>query len=606
MLKIFTSLIFALLLAIPLSAQCELEAEVSEITCDEVTGNVNFRLTVTGSGGVVVFTDFGHEFPLPLDGVFTIPGNSGDFVLRLSSENEDGDCAATVKVPENCEAVQPACQVHISEQSDDCGAVTRLVAEASGTAPFSYTWSNGDTTATTTADEPYTSYSVTVTDADGCVAYGNYYGDPCEGEEPSLTASAFGATGALTYLWSTGETTQTIDADPEVVYSVTVTDENGCVSEGEGLYHPGAFGRFLHTSGPGFLNCDGSPVTLSVENPDPNLIYYWISNGDTLTGSTITTDVAGYYDVLGVDPGNPECTSTGSYYVNNTNVTEGDISPIFLGDPCSEHVCLGLFLNGSDVPFFYEGDVVWLLDGEVQEQLGGGFACFDQGGDYEAVIATGCDTLVLPVSIDIPAVDCIEVCGTVIMDDDQDCEADTEPMDWNTMIALLTNESTGIAYPVHFDDEGNYCANLPKGIYSVTVLGGQMVISTDCEVVEPLMDLTEGDVSDMELFADIAQDGDAEDENATTSLISTVDEVAQLRVYPNPSAGALTIDLERQSSEVTDVVLLYDGLGRLLQKTSVADLPTPWEPAGVKPGVHQLVLTDRGGHVKARSTVVFR
>ncbi|WP_026210213.1 T9SS C-terminal target domain-containing protein [Flexithrix dorotheae] len=49
----------------------------------------------------------------------------------------------------------------------------------------------------------------------------------CDGERTSLSA-----TGGLTYLWSTGETTKGINVLPEetTTYTVTVQDENGCLS----------------------------------------------------------------------------------------------------------------------------------------------------------------------------------------------------------------------------------------------------------------------------------------------------------------------------------------------------------------------------------------
>jgi hypothetical protein len=113
---------------------------------------------------------------------------------------------------------------------------TRLTASG-GT---SYVWNNGvnvywqDVNPTET-----TTYSVTVTDGNGCQANTNVTvivnplptpsitGDLtiCEGETTRLTAS-----GGTSYVWNNGEITSVIDVNPTITttYAVTVTDANGC------------------------------------------------------------------------------------------------------------------------------------------------------------------------------------------------------------------------------------------------------------------------------------------------------------------------------------------------------------------------------------------
>jgi hypothetical protein len=45
----------------------------------------------------------------------------------------------------------------------------------------------------------------------------------CQGQSIALTAN-----GGVTYLWSTGAPTQSITVNTEALYTVTVTDINGC------------------------------------------------------------------------------------------------------------------------------------------------------------------------------------------------------------------------------------------------------------------------------------------------------------------------------------------------------------------------------------------
>jgi len=102
------------------------------------------------------------------------------------------------------------------------------------TSSISYLWSTGETTESITVTESG-EYTVTATDCKGCTAtdtvkvtIGDAKADAgdditiCTSEETTLSVEGEG-----TYLWSTGETTQTILVSPEATteYSVTVTND---------------------------------------------------------------------------------------------------------------------------------------------------------------------------------------------------------------------------------------------------------------------------------------------------------------------------------------------------------------------------------------------
>ncbi|MDX1909756.1 MAG: T9SS type A sorting domain-containing protein [Bacteroidia bacterium] len=113
-----------------------------------------------------------------------------------------------------------------------------------GLAPFSYLWSNGETTATATA-LPAGNSTCTVTDANGCISVitvtltaptaisldATAVPVSCAGAaDGTATADAVGGTGTITYLWSNGQTTATATGLSGGTYTVTVTDANGCTS----------------------------------------------------------------------------------------------------------------------------------------------------------------------------------------------------------------------------------------------------------------------------------------------------------------------------------------------------------------------------------------
>ena len=121
-----------------------------------------------------------------------------------------------------------------------------------GTAPYNYNWGGPVPQPIDNAEDAQNiaagTYSVTVTDANGCtdsvegivitepteltVTIGNVNNADCAGNETgSATATAAGGTGSYTYAWSNGDITATATALHAGGYSVTATDANGCTAQ---------------------------------------------------------------------------------------------------------------------------------------------------------------------------------------------------------------------------------------------------------------------------------------------------------------------------------------------------------------------------------------
>ncbi len=123
----------------------------------------------------------------------------------------------------------------------DSNGVVNVIASG-GTEPYSYVWSTGDTTALVSG-LPSGVYTVIVTDSMGCMdtcsavitepdnLIINCFGDTvnCVGDtNGTVQVNASGGTPPYNYLWSSGDTTATVSNLSPNVYSVTVTDANGC------------------------------------------------------------------------------------------------------------------------------------------------------------------------------------------------------------------------------------------------------------------------------------------------------------------------------------------------------------------------------------------
>jgi len=112
-----------------------------------------------------------------------------------------------------------------------------------GTPPYTYSWDNGDTTATTTSGLTAGDYTIQITDSMGCISFQTITID----QPLSLTANIViidvscptctdgsvditvtGGTPGYVYIWDFGATTEDISNVQAATYFVTVTDANGC------------------------------------------------------------------------------------------------------------------------------------------------------------------------------------------------------------------------------------------------------------------------------------------------------------------------------------------------------------------------------------------
>jgi len=187
------------------------------------------------------------------------------------------------------------------------GTATVLV--SGGTAPYSYFWSNGMTTATANNLTAAT-YSVTVTDANNCKSTTSVtIAQPgvltvtptvtdisCFGQlDGSITLNITGGAAPFSYVWSSGQTTANISGLAAGVYTVTVTDANNCTATQTATVVAPGFVYAPVATNQSF--CTGQNATLAdVVVTGSNIKWYNAATGGALLpATTVLVNGVTYY-----------------------------------------------------------------------------------------------------------------------------------------------------------------------------------------------------------------------------------------------------------------------------------------------------------------------
>ncbi len=184
-----------------------------------------------------------------------------------------------------------------------------------GTAPYTYLWTGGVHTQNLYGSKSGT-YSVTVTDANGCTATtSNVILDPphlnwgtAGGTSPTCSglanghiglSSAIGGTPPYNYYWSNGATTEDISGLAAGTYSVTIIDGNGCRDSNTIFTLQVTENVFVQATvtHPTCGNADGAISAVASGNAPPYQ-FTW-SNGST--GPNLTNLATGTYTVTATD-----------------------------------------------------------------------------------------------------------------------------------------------------------------------------------------------------------------------------------------------------------------------------------------------------------------
>ena len=273
--------------------------------------------------------------------------------------------------------VQPFCQVAIQVDSTASGTQWGLTAIPSGTAPYSYSWSTGETTAMIVVDEG-AEYCVVVTDANGCTATTcvDLGPPPCTAHvipNPTGALSAIGTGEApFAYTWNTGETTPNIVPTGSGNYCVTITDNIGCTASDCYYFQGGIDSCWVGIS-------EGQNGLIAFANGTAPITFNW-STGDTT--SIIYPTGPGTYCVTTTDAFG--CQASDCYTLESNEPDNYTISGFIFPEDSTEFVAL------QGLVYLYELDQAGMpganpVDSTPFDLTGvGNFYLFDTvpAGDY--------------------------------------------------------------------------------------------------------------------------------------------------------------------------------------------------------------------------------
>src|SRR5688572_1077376 len=287
-----------------------------------VCGSSNGTATATPSGGLPPYS---YSWS-PTGGSGATASNlaAGTYTVTVT---DAAGCTADAQVQVQASGTFTLTTQFVPLACDPLGTTTASVSITGGTPPFTYSWSPIGGTQQTGTGLVAGTYIVLVTDSNNCVDSATVTIPAViplsltTGATPVLcgipnsgTASviATGGSGVYTYMWSDGSTTSTASNLPGGVYTVTVTDSQGCTSTATSTVN--VLPEVFASAGTGQTVCSGQPANLLGAGSGGTMPFqYSWSNGSTTGVITVNPVTTTTYILTVTDANN--CTDTDSVVI---------------------------------------------------------------------------------------------------------------------------------------------------------------------------------------------------------------------------------------------------------------------------------------------------
>lgn len=446
---------------------------VINTTCDFTNGSINIAVnggptpyTFAWSNGATT-----QNISMILAGTYQVTvtatnGCTGTADITVANNNPPIDLSVAILPNTTC-------------NNSPNGSINLSVAPANPA--YVYTWSNGATTQDLN-NIPAGDYTVTVSAGGSCTQVGNF-DVPFAPNEPfptviiqdancglpngQINLSVSGGVPPYTYAWSSGQTTQDLNAITGGDYFVVVTGANGCTSQLQVPVQNDDIPIDIDANVIGKTSCVQNNGSISLTLTPSNANVLW-SNGST--SRNLTGLSAGDYTVT-VSMGGT-CTATATYTIDDLTelpIVTAEIMPAV----CSfNNGSIDLMVDFGVPPYIYDwGHIPGLNNMQDLANL--------PAGNYAVTVTTavGC-TEVLIAAIDNEALQ-VEIFG--IPSDDYSCTSN------NGFIDIDVTPDVNYIYDwAHIPGVNNLqdLMNLAAGTYSVTATFGTCIANATFEIID--------------------------------------------------------------------------------------------------------------------------
>jgi hypothetical protein len=493
-----------------------------------------------------------------------------------------------------------------------------------GVAPLSYSWSNSATTQDLSGVGAG-SYSVTVTDANGCS--GN--ASATVNEPVALTANAVatdascngasdgsadltvsGGTAPYSYSWSNSASTEDISGLGAGSYNVTITDAHGCTATASAtVSEPSAlFASASNTN----VSCNGGnngSADLTVSGGTAPYSYNW---SNSATSEDISGLSAGTYNVTVTD--DHGCTATASATVTEPTALSASATSTNVSCNNGSNGTVNLTVSGGTTPYSYN----WSNSATTEDLSGVGAGTYnvtvtDNNGCATGASATVSQPSAITGSIGVSPVNTVsgQAAYTIFLGyGPQSVTLSASATGGTGSYSYSWTPTTGVANPT---SASTSVSPTTTTTYTVTITDANGCTKTVSQTIN-VIDVRDGNkikichvnngngvgVQSVPAAAVPAHlgHGDILGPCPSGSKGSTENIVSAIKVYPNPSNGSFVVTTPYNSE-----VSVIDMNGKLIiSKTSVENGKVTFD-LHVASGVYLLQVISEQGVERSRIVI---